>query len=510
MKTYLKIQLILLIVRGLAAWRWLLERRQGTLQLLFLPHMEALRWNIGKLKALAVFEQARCRTPAYRAFLAAQPAGAGPRFRGLGLVPDLTAIPVMDKENYVKPYSIAARCRGGRVPTQGVIIDESSGSSGLPTNWVRGKAERLANKRMLEFGLTHLVGPGPYFILNAFAMGPWATGVNITMGLTDISVLKSTGPDVAKIANTLQFFGPGQRYLILGYPPFLKLLVDTAGLRWADYDVTMLYGGEGISEQLRSYLLASGIRRVYGSLGASDLELNIGAENDFTIGLRNALLTNPRLATQLLQFGGALPVIFQYNPADFHLETTAAGELLVTLCRPSYLSPKIRYNLHDRAQLIRFPELVQLLADCGLSPADLAPTHSDLPLLLHYGRADMAVAFFGAKISPPDVQEALLAVPELARRVASFTLLTSESAQGDKRFRVCFELLDGQPLHLRHHPALTEQFFAELRRINQDFREAWRMAPAAQHPEIECFAFHTGPFAHDDVRIKRRYIQAAA
>lgn len=506
MKTFLKTSLVLTLVYLLAAWRYLLERRHGTMRLLFLPHMEALRWNIGKLKALAVFEAARRRTPAYRQFLASQAASRVP-FRGL--VPDLSQVPIMDKENYVKPYSIAARCRGGRVPAQGVIIDESSGSSGVPTNWVRGKAERLANKRMLEFGLARLVGPGPHFVLNAFAMGPWATGVNITMGLTDVAMLKSTGPDVPKIANTLQFFGSGHRYLILGYPPFLKLLVDTAGLNWADYDVSMIYGGEGISELMRDYLLAHGIRRVYGSLGASDLELNIGAENDFTIGLRKELLRRPALASRLLQFPGAVPVVFQFNPADFHLETTPEGELLVTLCRPGYLSPKIRYNLHDRAQIIRFPELKRLLHNCGLRPEDLALEYSDLPILLHYGRADMAVTYFGCKVSPPDVQEALLAVPELAERVASFTLFTSEGAQADKQLRVCFELAERQPVHLRHDDTLSDLFFAELRRINQDFRESWRMVPVEQRPRVEFYPFHTGPFQGEDIRIKRRYIQAA-
>ncbi len=506
MKTALRTYALVALVQLLDGWRHLLELRNGSMLLLFLPHMERLRWNLGKLKALAVFEEARRHTPAYRQFLAEHPFG---RMRFRGLVPDLGRVPMMDKENYVKRYSIAERCHGGRVPAHGVIVDESSGSSGIPTNWVRGRAERQANKRMLEFDLTRLVGAGPHFIINAFTMGPWATGVNITMGLTDISMLKSTGPDVAKIANTLQFFGPGHRYLILGYPPFLKLLVDTAGITWADYDVAMIYSGEGISELMRDYLLAKGVRRVYGSLGASDLELNIAAENDFTIALRKKLLASPALAARLLKFPGAVPVVFQFNPADFHLETTHAGELLVTLCRPCYLAPKIRYNLHDRAQIIRFPELKRLLRSCGLRPEDLALAYSDLPILLHYGRADMTVAYFGCKISPPDVQEALLGVPELAERVASFTVFTHEGPQADKQLRICFELAERQPLRIRHDATLNELFFAELRRINQDFRESWRMVPAEQKPQVEFHAFKTGPFADEGARIKRRYIQAA-
>jgi phenylacetate-CoA ligase len=40
-------------------------------------------------------------------------------------------------------------------------------------------------------------------------------------------VLKSNGPDVAKIEKTLRLFGPRYRYLICGYPSFLKRLVDS-------------------------------------------------------------------------------------------------------------------------------------------------------------------------------------------------------------------------------------------------------------------------------------------
>ena len=44
----------------------------------------------------------------------------------------LSQLPVMTKENYVKKYSIEERCYDGRIPAAGVVIDESSGSSGMP------------------------------------------------------------------------------------------------------------------------------------------------------------------------------------------------------------------------------------------------------------------------------------------------------------------------------------------------------------------------------------------
>ncbi|RYU79414.1 phenylacetate--CoA ligase family protein [Hymenobacter persicinus] len=495
---------VLAFVYVLRLWRKVLELDFASMKLLFLPHMESVRWNIGKMKALAVFWAARRQSPAYQRFLHDHHAGA-PRVHGL--IPDLTTLPVMDKENYIKRYSIGARCLGGRVPDHGIIIDESSGSSGVPTNWVRGQAERRANKRMLEFGLCHLIGPGPYFLINAFALGPWATGINITMALADVAVLKSLGPDVPKILNTLQSFGPDQQYIITGYPPFLKLLVDSAPFDWRQYNVAMIYGGEGMSEAMRDYLLAKGVRRVYGSFGASDLELNISSENDFTIALRKALLSRPELAARLVKYPGATPVVFQFNPADFYIEETPAGELLITLCRPYYLAPKIRYNIHDRGQVVRFSELRRILAECGLTPDDILPGASELPLLLHYGRADMTVSFYGANVAPGDLQEALMSVPALASRVQAFTMFTAEDEAANKSLQICMELTGGQTVSTQEAQQLSRAFFEELQRINQDFREAWRMLPAGQHPELTFHAFQTGPFAGKDLRIKQQYIQ---
>ena len=39
-------------------------------------------------------------------------------------------------------------------------------------------------------------------------------------------VVKSTGPDLDKILHTLEFFGPKPGYVMCGYPPFMKRVLD--------------------------------------------------------------------------------------------------------------------------------------------------------------------------------------------------------------------------------------------------------------------------------------------
>jgi phenylacetate-CoA ligase len=415
----------------------------------------------------------------------------------------------MDKSNYVQKYSIDERCVGGMMPQRGLIIDESSGSTGMPTNWARAAAERKANKRMLEFGLDQLLGKSPKFIINAFALGPWATGVNVTMAFVDNSILKSLGPDRKKIENTLIFFGKKYHYVIMGYPPFLKSLVDTAEVDWKSYDVVFIYGGEGMSEAMRDYLLAKGIRKVYGSLGASDLELNISAENDFTVALRKELERNKALASKLVRYPGTLPMIFQYNPMDFYIETDPNGELLMTLCRPHYISPKIRYNIHDRGHVVRMPKLKMIFKECNIEIEKLGKPSSDLPLLFHYGRADMSVAYFGCKISPADIQEVIFRLPELASHISSFTIVTYEDEEVNKKLILCLELLEGKNPEEYHSPTLGKKIFDELKNVNQDFRESSRMIPSGKEPVIEIHQTGNGPFANTDIRIKLKYITKA-
>ena len=77
-----------------------------------------------------------------------------------------------------------------------------------------------------------------------------------------------------------------------------------------------------MSEGMRDYLFQKGIKKAYSSLGASDLELNISAENDFTISLRRLLRSNQSLQSKILKHTGALPMIFQYNPTDFLIESS--------------------------------------------------------------------------------------------------------------------------------------------------------------------------------------------
>jgi len=485
--------------------RNLLSNSNTAYLLLFKPGYEAIRWRIGMWKAWRVFDLASKNTPAYQKFLK----NAG--FSALkisGLTPLLSEIPATDKASYVKKYSIEERCVGGKFPSDGVMIDESSGTSGTPNNWVRGNAERLAVKKALQVALHSIVGKKQVFIINAFALGPWATGMNVSISFVDVAILKSVGPDIKKIENTLNLFGSNYEYVIMGYPPFLKNLVDNAIVNWNKYNIIAVFGGEGLSEGMRDYL-GKYFSKVIGSYGASDLEINIAAENEFTISLRKLMLENEELRNRLVKVDSKnLPMIFQYNPLDYYIESNEQGELIITLCRDSNISPKVRYNIHDTGHVIRYPELLKILKELKIPLSKLEKSFTDLPLLFHYGRSDMAVAFFGCKITPQDIQQTIYSIPKLAKVINSFSMITYEDERVNKKLTLALEFTEGLkiPKNL-DEKELAVQLFKKLQEVNQDYREIAGIVPKASTPIVELYEYGKGPFAINDIRLKQNYIQ---
>jgi len=454
----------------------------------------------GRRRAELAAARAFRTVPAYREFLM----GAG-----LPSPPaDFERLPVMSKDSYVRAYPTDRRCVGGRFLTPGVAIDESSGSTGRPYNWVRGIHERrrarLEMARMLEW----VLGERPRIAINAFSMGAWATGVNMGEALELCGVVKSTGPDLDKILHTLEFFGPGPGYFLCGYPPFMKRVLDgmrQRGFPVADYEMHALVGGEGMSEELRRYLL-QGFRSCYSGYGASDLEIGIALETPEAVRIRGVLNDHADARREILGGDHRVPMVFQYNPLTHFLETTSRDELLVTLNHSRVLSPRVRYNIGDEARLTTRRELLGRLRALGHDVT--ADRHAvSLPYLLMFGRRDQTISIMGANIYAEDVERVVYAQPELASGFASFMLRVAEQEDRSVHPRLYVEWHDEAP------PALPLVDLAErvrhgLAGINADFRQSLSEYPEALRFEVAVFGLGQGPFAGAGRRIKNRYLEA--
>ncbi len=315
---------------------------------------------------------------------------------------------------------------GGRLPERDVTIDESSGSTGTPYNWVRSGLERHQSHIFISYFAQYCYGTQPYVTINAFSMGAWATGINMGVAMARHGIVKCTGPDVEKILHTLRFFGPSYRYLIAGYPPFLKHLIDAAEAQrfpFEEFDLRALVGGEGMAEGLRDYLLRR-FRSVFSGFGATDLEIGIAGETPVAVAIRRLCRERPDVRTALFGADSRLPMLFQYNPLMHYVEVNENRELLFTISRQSLLSPRVRYNVHDEGGVARFDDMQRRLAACGIDidRPDCGGARLRLPFFWIYGRRDYTVSVMGANIYPEDIEQCLYADAALAKITHSFCL----------------------------------------------------------------------------------------
>lgn len=458
-------------------------------------------------RAAQEFLLAYQRVPAYKKFLQAQ----GWSWRSSNIQEIFASLPLTDKKNYVLPYTTEDRCLDGEFFKEGVVIDESSGSTGIPYNWVRNEKERDTVKNVIGVYLRYCFGGQKYIILNTFSMGAWATGFNMALAAQSLGVVKSTGPDIDKILRTLKFFGNQYPYILNGYPPFLKYLMDEGerqGFPWKDYSLHILVGGEGMSEGLRDYLLRY-VQSVYSGYGASDLEIGIAGENPLSVMIRKMCQKDAALRTTLFGDDQRLPMLFQYNPLDHFIEIIHK-EIVVTISKPWTLSPRIRYNIKDEGGMITFDDMKGRLAKHNIDLAALEKQCNYprwyLPFLYVYGRKDSTISVMGANIYPEDVESVVYADPFLAKNIYSYAISLVEDHAGNPR--PCFEFeLSDRAHQVKAEEILTRILPSGLAALSLDYKKAKEEYPQAVEPIIKTYGMHEGPFKEDHDRIKKRYVR---
>ena len=317
--------------------------------------------TFARLNAWMVCQRAYVDVPAYRAYLDE----AGFSFRWWSL----RNYRPTSKHDYVDRYEEHERCWHGEIVTVGTVVDESSGSSGTPYNWMRSKRELDTVHKNVAGYVTLLFGTKRLFCINAFSMGAWATGTNTGLAMSKIAMVKNTGPDIEKIVDTLKHFGPRYTYLISAYPPFLKHLrdrLDAEGFDWDGHDLNGFVGGEALTEALRDYI-EDRFTRVYSGYGASDLTIGMAGESDLSVWLRRALVSHPDLRTDVLGDHEQRPII--------HLQ----------LRKDASLSDAERDDLRTRSAAGVLTHLARVSRDVAQSLEE-DPTASDVRVEVHdYG-----------------------------------------------------------------------------------------------------------------------------
>ncbi len=532
---------------------------------------EAAILEAGEVLAKKRFHEAYKEVPAYKNHII--------RFNGVPTsATEFRQLPETTKDNYIKFQAHDSDTHfQGKYPVA-YKTDTSTGTTGKPTEWVRGEQELETVKKSLQLAARIQFGARRLSYINAFALGPWATGLTTYELMRDTGSVFATGPDKDKILDKLisnsryerhqlelavdafmhkhsnlvaedkqviitliettlkamlkkrtstlatEFdlavseLGSGDQLLIrryrseikamadalnkeknqmiiAGYPPFLKDLTAYAqekGYNFEEFSVIGVVGGQAISEAMRDQLMNHGFNQIYSSYGASDLDINLGVETEYEISVRKAIETNPGLARELYGENKGLPMVFHYDPMNYHVECDDEDNLLFTCTRDDRSSPRIRYNLGDKGRVYASSDVQALLAKYGM----FQQPKTNLPLMFVWGR-DSTVVFNGANLAFTELERAVTTDEHLEQIVLKKAFYTYQDETGSDQLEIWLELNDDQELpNEEQREAYAHSLLNKLVNLNQDFRyQVEKLDEGTALPLVRFFKRHQSPIS---------------
>jgi phenylacetate-CoA ligase len=465
-------------------------------------------------EAIALFHRVVASVPAYRRFLAEH--GIEPS--AVRTFADFEALPVATKQNYILRHPIADLCREGRLEACDMIA-VSSGSTGKPTFWPRFVTDEIGIATRFEqiFRDSFQADVRPTLAVVCFALGTWVGGMYTASCCRWLSekgypiTVITPGNNKDEIFRVLVDLGPRfEQVVLLGYPPFLKDIIDTGLARGIDFQplrVKFVMAGEVFSEEFRALVgERSGSRSpcysfasLYGTADAGIL----GNETPLSIAIRRFLASRPDAALAL--FGQSrLPTLVQYDPLSRFFEMRD-GMLLFS---GDNGIPLIRYGILDSGGVIPFDTMLEALAGHGFDPRKEPEIERErgrgvraLPFVYVFGRSDFTVSYFGANIYPENVTVGL-EQPGIQEWVTGkFVLAALEDADKNPFLSIVVELAPGAVGDKERERAVAASIEAELLRLNSEFKSY--VPEGRKTPQVTLVK--AGDPAYFPVGVKHRY-----
>lgn len=317
-----------------------------------------------KYKALDIFRKSQ-RIPAYQHFLKAQHISHRVPFH---------QVPQTDKKSYILRYDYS-ELRSLDSDTEFTLF-RSSGSSGKAVFWpqIRKPYTQLVSglKGMLES--SYGIHQKRTLAIVGLALGSWVGGDCFSWSLKNLAMqvpypftVFSPGNNHDEIIEIIQKYNSlVDQFLILMCPSaigHLHLKARDQGVALPHAKIRYLVLGEPFPENLRINLQKQAglqgsfpILSLYGSADTGTL----GVESQASAALRQLLCCNQALREHL-NIPYPVPHFFHFVAPQTYLEVENQ-ELLVTKWQGI---PLVRYNLHDRASLYTWSQLLEQLMTSG-------------------------------------------------------------------------------------------------------------------------------------------------
>jgi phenylacetate-CoA ligase len=472
----------------------------------------------GSREALELFRTVARDVPAYRTLLAERKIDPA----AVTTAADFTRLPLLDKKNYNRRFSLDELVLGGRL-TRADFFAVSSGSTGEPTFWPRAQDDEFPVAVRFEqvFRDAFRAHEKRTLAVVCFALGTWVGGMFTSGCMRHLSakgypvVTATPGNKIDEILRVVQRLSPQfEQTVLLGYPPFLKEVVDAGrsqGLDWSPFNVKLVMAGEVFSETWRDLVA----ERLGGPLSQEGDPLRFGAsiygtadagvlgqETPVSIAIRRFLAERPEVAQAM--FGDTrLPTLCQYDPTARYFESLD-GSLAFSGWNGV---PLVRYHIADRGGILGYEVMLQKMRDFGCDPIAAVrstggPEPRRQPFVWVFGRTDFTVSFFGANVFPETISLGLEQPEVRARVTGKFVMQVKEGLADDKpRLTVAVELAKDASGDNAFGEAVAAAILAQLRRLNSEFAN---YVPAEfQKPLVTLFP--TGHPEYFPVGVKHRY-----
>jgi phenylacetate-CoA ligase len=469
-------------------------------EFLTMPLEEVLRRSQAADSQAAVlrhFHDVAANVPAYARFLRER--GENPA--RIASFADFQTLPLVSKTNYMQAFPLPDRCRNGKL-THCDRLAVSSGSTGIPTFWPRAMIHELDIALRFEqvFRDGFQVHQKDTLAVVCFPLGNWVGGIFTASCCWHLAqkgyplTVATPGNQPAEILRVVRELAPHfQQTVLLGYPPFLKDVIDTGladGVDWQRYAVKMVFAGEVFSEEWRHTMAERvGSRRhcydfasLYGTADGGVL----GNETPISIAIRRFLADQPEAAREL--FGESrLPTLVQYDPLSRFFEVVD-GTLVVS---GDNGVPLVRYHIADRGGLRSFDDMMAFIGQWDASlenyglDADEQP--APLPFVWVFGRADFTVSYYGANVFPENIAVGLEQAEVKDWVTGKFVMETRCDAEGSEHLHIIVELAPAISGSEGMTETLAHSIVCHLRRLNSEF--AHYVPEPKQVPVIELQAF---------------------
>lgn len=470
---------------------------------------------------MRLFHKTADSVPAYSAFLAEHNIDAA----AVRKFSDFQKLPMVTKQNYLQRHPLPDLCRNGSLAACDMVA-VSSGSTGKPTFWPRFVTDELSIATRFEqiFHDSFHADERKTLAVVCFALGTWVGGL-YTMGCCRHLATKgypitiiAPGNNKDEIFRVVQELGPHfDQVVMLGYPPFLKDVIDTGrarGIVWDDLKLKFVLAGEVFSEEWRELMgeRTGSSSPCYDSsslYGTADAGV-LGNETPLSICIRRFLASRPEVAREL--FGESrLPTLVQYDPLSRFFEVHD-GTLLFS---GDNGVPLVRYHISDQGGTMSHCDMMKFLAGHGFDPvaalseevgatgAKVRGIHP-LPFVWVFGRSHFTISYFGANIYPENVTVGLEQAEIKEWVTGKFVLQAGTDSDENRFLSVAVEMAPGIEEDSNKHESVTRSIETHLLRLNSEF--AHYVPPEYRTPRVALI--ETGHAEYFPVGVKHRYTRA--